>query len=107
MSEIEDQHDWLCLPGVSPVPREKCIYCILITRAREEERNDMANVSNGDLVIQAYVRGREDAAVAVREFPVNSVLFLPSDTPLSMAVRVKEILSVAAIGSPVKDNNGE
>ena len=50
--------------------------------------------------MQAYARGREDAAVAVREFPVNSILFLPSDTPLSMSVRVKEILSVAAIGSP-------
>ena len=95
-----NDHDSLCLPGVSPVTADKCIYCSIARGARQEERNNMANVSNADLVMQAYARGREDAAVAVREFPVNSILFLPSDTPLSMSVRVKEILSVAAIGSP-------
>ena len=71
MSVTENEHDSLCLPGISPVPPEKCIYCILVTKARQEERNNMANVSNSDLVIQAYARGREDAAVAVREFPVH------------------------------------
>lgn len=102
-----NDHDSLCLPGVSPVTADKCIYCGIARAARLEERNDMANVSNADLVIQAYARGREDAAVAVREFPVHSIPFLPSDTPLSMAVRIKEIVSIAAIGSPTKDDNGQ
>lgn len=104
MTDVD--HDSLCLPGVKPVTADKCIYCSIARQARQQERNDMANVSNADLVIQAYVRGREDAAVAVREFPVHSIPFLPSDTPLSMAVRIKEIVSIAAIGSPVKDDNG-
>jgi len=99
------EHDHLCPPGIKPWPSEECIYCTLVTKARQEERINMANVSNSDLVMQAYVRGREDAAVAVREFPVHSIPFLPSDTPLSMAVRVKEIVSIAAIGSPTKDND--
>ncbi len=99
------EHDHLCPPGIKPWPPEECIYCMVVLKARQEERSNMANVSNSDLVVQAYVRGREDAAVAVREFPVHSIPFLPSDTPLSMAVRVKEIVSIAAVGSPTKDND--
>ena len=96
-------HDPFCPPGIKPEPPERCIYCLVATKAREEERNNMANVQNADLLLSAYARGREDAAVAVREFPVHSIPFLPSDTPLSMAVRVKEIVSIAAVGTPSKD----
>jgi hypothetical protein len=95
-------HDALCPPAVKIGGSENCLYCILIMKAREQERASMANVPNAELIMQAYGRGREDAAVAVREFPAHSIPFLPSDTPLSVAVRVKDIVAIAAIGSPSK-----
>lgn len=67
---------------------------------RKEERDVLIGLAE-----QAYARGREDAAVAVREFPVHSIPFLPSDTPLSMAVRVKQILSIAAMGVTAADDS--
>lgn len=98
-------HDLLCPPGIKAFPPEDCVYCHIALRAREEERKNMANVPIAELLLSAYARGREDAAVAVREFPVHSIPFLPSDTPLSMAVRVKEIVSIAAVGTPSKDDD--
>jgi hypothetical protein len=64
-----------------------------IAEAREEERARLIGLAEA-----AYARGREDAAVAVKEFSVHTIPFLPSDTPLSMAVRVKDILAIAAMG---------
>jgi hypothetical protein len=69
--------------------------------ARDEERERFTNIAE-----QAYARGREDAAVAVKEFSVHSVPFLPSDTPLSMAVRVKDVLAIAAMGVKQPDATG-
>lgn len=86
-------HDPFCPPGLKPTGPEDCPHCGMLLSAREQERERLIGLAEA-----AYARGREDAAVAVREFAINSVPFLPSDTPLSMAVRVKEILSIAAIG---------
>lgn len=85
-------HDPHCPPGIKP-DSDKCPTCLTLRMVRDEEREALINLGE-----RAYVRGREDAAVAVREFPVHSIPFLPSDTPLSMAVRVKEVLSIAAMG---------
>jgi hypothetical protein len=87
------EHDPHCPPGLKAVGPENCPTCVLLNAARIEERERFAGIAE-----RAYALGREDAAVAVREFAVNSIPFLPSDTPLSMAVRVKEILSIAAMG---------
>lgn len=92
-------HDPFCPPGLKPTGPEECPHCGMLNSAREEERERLIGLAEA-----AYARGREDAAVAVREFAVNGIPFLPSDTPLSMAVRVKEILSIAAIG--VKQPDG-
>ena len=92
-------HDPFCPPGLKAATPEDCPHCGMLSSAREEERERLIGLAEA-----AYARGREDAAVAVREFAVNGIPFLPSDTPLSMAVRVKEILSIAAIG--VKQPDG-
>jgi len=92
------KHDPHCPPGIKPDP-DKCPTCLTFRRIREEEQEALI-----DLAEKAYVRGREDAAVAVREFPVHSIPFLPSDTPLSLSVRVKQILSIAAMGVKTPDD---
>jgi hypothetical protein len=92
-------HDPHCPPGIKPDP-EKCPTCVTFRIVRQEERA-AALIQIG---MEAYARGREDAAVAVREFPVHSIPFLPSDSPLSMAVRVKQILSIAAMGVKPPDD---
>jgi len=47
----------------------------------------------------AYRRGRQDASELINKYDVNIVPFLPSDTPLSVAVRVKMFLARhAALG---------
>lgn len=92
-------HDVFCPPGLKAATPEECPHCGILASAREDERDKLIGLAEA-----AYARGREDAAVAVREFSVNGIPFLPSDTPLSMAVRVKEILSIAAMG--VKPPNG-
>jgi hypothetical protein len=88
-----NEHDPHCPPGLKVKGPDDCPTCGLLNAARVEERERFAGIAE-----RAYALGREDAAVAVREFAVNSIPFLPSDTPLSMAVRVKEILSIAAMG---------
>jgi len=93
-------HDPHCPPGLKPGGPDECPTCVLLNAARAEERERFATIAE-----QAYVRGREDAAVSVREFSVHSIPFLPSDTPLSMAVRVKDILAIAAIGVKQPDGN--
>jgi hypothetical protein len=85
-------HDPLCPPGIKG-SSESCLTCLLLRKARQDEISKLISLAEA-----AYVRGREDAAVAVREFSVHSIPFLPSDTPLSMSVRVKDILSIAAMG---------
>lgn len=92
-------HDRFCPPGLKPHGPDDCPHCGMLASAREDEQQKLIGLAEA-----AYARGREDAAVAVREFAVNGIPFLPSDTPLSMAVRVKEILSIAAMG--VKPPNG-
>ena len=91
-------HDPLCPPGIKAFGPEECGTCQTVMRARSEERERLIGLAEA-----AYARGREDAAVAVREFPVHSIPFLPSDTPLSMAIRVKEIVSIAAMGAKQND----
>lgn len=86
------KHDPHCPPGIKP-DADKCPTCVTFRIVRKEEQQRLF-----ELAEKAYERGREDAAVAVREFPVHSIPFLPSDTPLSMSVRVKEVLSIAAMG---------
>jgi hypothetical protein len=94
-------HDSLCPPGLKPGGSETCLTCSIIMEASDEERERFTNIAE-----QAYARGREDAAVAVKEFSVHSVPFLPSDTPLSMAVRVKDVLAIAAMGVKQPDATG-
>ena len=91
-------HDEFCPPGLKPKGPDECPTCGLLSSARNDERTKLVALASA-----AYARGREDAAVAVREFSVHSIPFLPSDTPLSMAVRVKEILSIAAMGVNAPD----
>lgn len=93
------KHDVHCPPGIKPDP-EICPTCMTLRMVRKEEQQALF-----DLAERAYARGREDAAVAVREFPVHSIPFLPSDTPLSMSVRVKQILSIAAMGVSGPDDS--
>lgn len=88
-------HDPFCPPGLKAKGPEECPTCVMLDSARQDERERLIGLAEA-----AYARGREDAAIAVREFEVNKIPFLPSDTPLSMAVRVKDILSIAAIGIP-------
>lgn len=94
-------HDPLCPPGLKPTGPEECITCTMLHRARNQEREALIGLAEA-----AYARGREDAAVDVREFSVNKIPFFPSDTPLSMAVRVKEVLSIAAMGVKPESASG-